>query len=203
MSQKSSARQSHQNGPKALTGDRLRAPLDLVLVRKIGAPGQPELAMGAIAEGEPPAIVRNEDVIRALGIDRLRFDAMKMKALEEIAERRRRYIGQRPRAEIAGRIAIVIDDGVATGATTRAALRSVRAQRPRQLILAVPVAPASLLEVLRLEADRVVCLEAPHDLYAVGIHYRKFDQTSDSEVIEMLARDPATRVVAHPGKGET
>jgi len=174
----------------------LGAPLDLVLVRKIGAPFHEELAMGAVADAAgQPCTVRNEDVIAMLGVDEAMFDAVRAGQLDEIERRRIAYLGDRPRAEVAGRIAIVVDDGVATGATTRAALRAVRRQRPAKLVLAVPVAPADTLDELRFEADKVVCLEAYPAFGAIGFYYADFRQLSDGEVTGTLARFPPTRAV--------
>ena len=127
----------------------LDASLDLVLVRKIGVPFQPELAMGAVVEGPNPLVVRNEEVIRLSGISEADFAAVRDNELEEIQRRRSRYLGSRAHPNLSGRIAIVVDDGVATGATTRAALLAVRAQKPKQVVLAVPVAPTSVLAELR------------------------------------------------------
>ena len=138
---------------------RFNAPLDLILVRKIGVPFQPELAMGAVVDGGAPLIVRNEDVIRLAGIDEADFKAVCDRELAEIERRRQRYLGSRERVDVAGRTAIVIDDGIATGATTRAALRATRMRNPKKLVLAVPVAPTDSLAVMRQEADDVVCLE--------------------------------------------
>ena len=118
----------------------LDAPLDLVLVRKIGVPFQPELAMGAVVDGDAPLIVRNEDVIDSAGIGETEFKAVCDRELTEIEGRRRRYLGDRERVEVAGRTAIVVDDGIATGATMRAALRATRLRNPKRLVLAVPVA---------------------------------------------------------------
>ena len=137
----------------------LNAPLDLILVRKIGVPDQPELAMGAVVDGDEPLVVRNEDIIRFAGIDELEFNAVCDSELAEIERRRQRYLGSRERVEVAGRTAIVIDDGIATGATTRAALRAARLRKPKKLILAVPVAPTDSLAAMQQEADEVVCLE--------------------------------------------
>jgi putative phosphoribosyl transferase len=171
----------------------LDAPLDLIIVRKIGVPFQPELAMGAVVDGVTPVVVRNEDVIRMAGIDESEFQTVCRSELAEIERRRRRYLGNRERAEIAGHTAIVIDDGVATGATTRAALRATRMRNPKRLVLAVPVAPTDHLDELRAEADEVVCLEA-HELFgAIGVYYRDFRQISDQEVIEILERFPASK----------
>jgi len=126
----------------------LKAPLDLILVRKIGVPFQPELAMGAVVDGGAPIVVRNQDVIKETGIDESTFNAICDHELAEIGRRRQRYLGDRKRAEIKGHTAIVIDDGVATGATTTAALRATRLRHPRKLVLAVPVAPADKLSAL-------------------------------------------------------
>lgn len=166
----------------------LGAPLDLVLVRKIGVPQQPELAMGAVVDGDAAITVRNEQVIRLAGIDEATFAAIRDRELKEIERRRQRYLGTRSPVPVEGRTAIVVDDGVATGATTRAALRAVRARRPKQLVLAVPVAPTDTLEVLRAEVDELVCLEDYDSFGAIGFYYADFRQVSDEEVIAILAR---------------
>jgi len=168
----------------------LAAPLDLVLVRKIGVPMQPELAMGAVVDGPNPVTVRNEDVIALAGISEAEFNAVRDRELAEIRRRRVQYLGNRQHPDLAGRIAIVIDDGIATGATTRAALRAVRAQRPEKLVLAVPVAPTSSLEELREEADEIVCLEDYEVFGAIGSFYSDFTQVSDEEVKDVLAQFP-------------
>jgi predicted phosphoribosyltransferase len=168
----------------------LGAPLDLVLVRKLGVPVQPELAMGAVVDGDAPIVVRNEDVIRLTGVTEEEVQAVCAEELAEIERRRERYLGTRARVDIAGRVAIVIDDGIATGATTRAALRALRRRGPKKLILAVPVAPTETLAAMREEADEVVCLEDYADFGAIGFFYADFRQTSDSEVIAALARFP-------------
>jgi len=134
------------------------APFDLILVRKIGVPFQPELAMGAVVDGNAPIIVRNEDVIRLSGISESEFKAVCDNELAEIERRRQRYLGSRERADVANQTAIIIDDGIATGATIRAALRATRMRNPKKLILAVPVAPTESLAALREEADEVVCI---------------------------------------------
>ena len=164
----------------------LRAPLDLILVRKIGVPFQPELAMGAVVDGGAPSVVRNEDVIQIANIDEGTFNAICDNELAEIERRRRQYLGTRERVEIAGRTAIVIDDGLATGATMRAALRATRARRPQKLVLAVPVAPTTTLAELRCEADDVICLEDHQFFGAIGAYYVNFRQVSDQEVIDLL-----------------
>jgi predicted phosphoribosyltransferase len=168
----------------------LSAPLDLVLVRKVGVPFQPELAMGAVVDGDKPLIVRNDDVIQLAGIDDATFKSVCDDELAEIDRRRQRYLGGRKRVKVADRTAIVIDDGIATGATTRAALRATRLQNPKKLILAVPVAPTDSLAAMRGEADEVVCLESYEAFGAIGLFYSDFRQISDQEVTEALARFP-------------
>jgi putative phosphoribosyl transferase len=169
----------------------LDAPLDLILVRKIGVPYQPELAMGAVVDGAEPVTVRNEDVIRLAGVSEPEFNTIRDQQLAEIERRRKVYLGDRPHTPLAGRCIIVIDDGIATGATTRAALRATRLRKPSRLVLAVPVAPTDTLEKLRGEADEVVCLEDYENFGAIGLFYSDFRQTSDEEVIELLARHSA------------
>ena len=171
----------------------LDAPLDLILVRKVGVPFQPELAMGAVVDGAAPIVVRNEDVIRMAGVDEVEFKSVCDAELVEIERRRERYLGGRERVDVAGRTAIVIDDGIATGATTRAALRAVRARNPKTLVLAVPVAPTESLTTLRQDVDDVVCLEDHEFFGAIGFYYRDFRQISDEQVIEILARFPVRK----------
>jgi len=178
----------------------LDAPLDLVLVRKIGVPFQPELAMGAVVDGPAPLVVRNEEVIQLASVDEADFAAIRDQEITEIERRRKFYLGDRPHPQITDRTAIVVDDGIATGATTRAALRAVRRQAPRKLVLAVPVAPTQSFAELRGEADDLVCLEGYEDLGAIGLYYEDFRQVSDAQVIELLARyqaaEPMKRYVA-------
>lgn len=176
----------------------LDAPLDLILVRKIGVPYQPELAMGAVVDGAEPVTVRNEEVIRLVGVSEPEFNTIRDQQLAEIERRRKVYLGDRPHTPLAGRCIIVIDDGIATGATTRAALRATRLRKPSRLVLAVPVAPTDTLEKLRGEADEVVCLEDYENFGAIGLFYSDFRQTSDEEVIELLARH-STKSQAMPG----
>jgi putative phosphoribosyl transferase len=165
----------------------LDAPLDLVLVRKIGVPFQPELAMGAVVNGPAPLTVRNEDIIELAGVSEEDFIAVRDRELDEIKRRRACYLGARSHPELKGRVVIVIDDGIATGATTRAALRAVRERGPKQIVLAVPVAPTSTLQELRPEADKIVCLEQYEDFGAIGFYYNYFGQLSDDEVTRILA----------------
>ncbi|HUZ90998.1 MAG TPA: phosphoribosyltransferase family protein [Methylocella sp.] len=171
----------------------LNAPLDLILVRKIGVPSQPELAMGAVVDGGSPIVIRNEDVIRLAGVDEAEFQAVCDSELAEIERRRQRYIGDRERVDVKGHLAIVIDDGIATGATTRAALRATRMRQPDKLVLAVPVGPTDTIEAMREEADEVVCLEDYEIFGAIGYFYDDFRQVTDREVIEILARFAGAR----------
>ena len=171
----------------------LDAPLDLILVRKIGVPSQPELAMGAVVDGTAPIVVRNEDVIEFSGTTADEFDAACASQLAEIERRRQLYIGDRDRAEIAGQVVIVVDDGIATGATTRAALQAIRNRKPKELVLAVPVAPPDTITKLRGEVDALICLETPELFGAIGYFYRDFRQVSDREVVTILNRFPAKR----------
>ena len=171
----------------------LGAPLDLILVRKIGVPFQPELAMGAVANGAAPMIVRNEDVVRLSGVGEEEFKSLCDSELAEIERRRKRYLGGRKPVSVEGRPAIVVDDGVATGATTRVALRATRMRHPSSLVLAVPVAPTESLAALRGEVDDLVCLEDYENFGAIGFYYADFRQISDEEVIETLARFPEDR----------
>jgi predicted phosphoribosyltransferase len=176
----------------------LKAPLDLILVRKVGVPFQPELAMGAVVDGSAPIVVRNEDVIRYSRIGEDDFQTVCDRELAEIERRRDRYLGHRRRVDVAGRTAIVIDDGIATGATIRAALRATRARGPQRLVLAVPVAPTETIAALREEADDVVCLEDHEQFGAIGYYYADFSQVSDREVIEILARFPVPELAQQP-----
>jgi putative phosphoribosyl transferase len=168
----------------------LDAPLDLILVRKIGLPRQKELAMGAVVDGDAPITVRNESVIRAANIGEKQFNAVRNRELAEIERRRQHYLGTRTRAEIKGRTVIVIDDGIATGATMRAALRALRQREAKQIVLAVPVGPPDTLAAMREDADAVLCLEEYPFLGSIGAYYHDFRQTSDAEVITALAQCP-------------
>jgi putative phosphoribosyl transferase len=165
----------------------LNAPLDLLLVRKIGAPWQPELAVAAVVDGEPPDIVFDEETMAATGVDRAYVEAEARKQLQEIERRRRAYLRGRTPASVEGATAIVVDDGVATGTTVRAALKALRRRKPARLVLAVPVAPSDTLAALRAEVDDVVCLAEPYPFHAIGLHYRDFHQVGDDEVLAALA----------------
>jgi putative phosphoribosyl transferase len=166
----------------------LGAPLDLVLVRKIGAPQQPELAVAAVVDGEQMEIVVNEDVAASLQLPKDYVEREAARQVEEIERRRRLYLGGRERIAVEGKTALVVDDGIATGATVRASLRAVRRRKPNHLVLAVPVAPPEAVESLRREVDELVCLHTPEDLYAIGQFYHDFSQVADDEVRELLER---------------
>ncbi len=165
----------------------LEAPLDIVIVRKIGVPSQPELAAAAVVDGGDPEIVTNDDVIELAGVTPADLDTGVKRELEEIERRRGAYLQGRARVPLEGRTVILVDDGIATGASVRAALKALRRKRPKALILAVPVAPAEAIEALEKEVDEIVCLWTPEPFFAIGIHYVDFHQVSDDEVVELLA----------------
>lgn len=167
--------------------EALGAPLDLLLVRKIGAPGHEELAVGAVVDGEAHQVVFNTHVLSMLGMAEADFAPAIARKLAEIEERRTRYLEGTAPVSVAGRTAIVIDDGIATGATVKAALKALRLRSPARVVLAVPVAPADSLAEIEALVDETVCLEVPRDFYAVGAHYRRFDQVGDADVGAMMA----------------
>jgi predicted phosphoribosyltransferase len=162
----------------------LRAPLDVFVVRKLGLPGHPELAMGAIASGG--TTVLNDDVARSSGVLPDVVRQVADREGRELSRREQTYRGDRPLADIAGRTVILVDDGLATGATMRAAIQAVRALRPARIVVAVPAAPASICEELTRDVDEVVCARTPSPFLAVGEWYRDFAQTTDKEVRDLL-----------------
>ena len=164
----------------------LRAPLDVLVVRKLGVPGHPELAMGAIASGG--ARVLSPDVIGMLGISQASIEAVAVREQAELERRERAYRGERPAAAVRGRAVLIVDDGLATGATMRAAVQSLRAQGPARIVVAVPVGAPETCAEMRSEADEVVCARSPEPFEAVGAWYEDFAQTSDDEVRDLLAR---------------
>ncbi len=178
--------------PVALpVAETLGAPLDLILVRKIGVPGQPELAAGAIVDGPPEHIFLNERLLEAMRLTRADLRATIEAKRRELAERRQSWLGGRAPVEVTGRDAIVVDDGIATGATVRAALMALRERGPARIILAVPVAARDTLDGLRPLVDAVICPLVPDVFRAVGLHYRVFDQTPDDAVRRAMQALPA------------
>jgi putative phosphoribosyl transferase len=177
---------------------RLGAPLDLLLVRKIGAPWQRELAVAAVVDGERPELVIDEETSAATGASRAWIDEQAALEWREIERRRRVYQRGRAPLPVAGATVVVVDDGIATGTTMRAALKALRRRGARRVVLAVPVAPHDTLIALADEVDRVVCLAEPSPFRAIGLHYGDFHQVSDDEVIAALDR---TADAAPPGAG--
>ncbi|MNQ48081.1 putative phosphoribosyl transferase [compost metagenome] len=166
---------------------RLDAPLDLVLVRKLGAPGHPELALAAVVDGDRPHLVVNEGVRRATGADDAYIERAQARELAEIERRRSLYFGALGRPDPRGRTAIIVDDGLATGATALAAVQSLRLKSAAKVILAVPVAPPDAVAALRPEVDVLVCLSTPDMFRSVGEAYDDFHQLEDREVLDLLA----------------
>lgn len=162
----------------------LGSPLDVIVVRKLGVPFQPELAMGAI--GEEGVRVENEDVLRSSGLDRFDVDAVERHERVELERRARQYRGDRPRLDLNGRCAVIVDDGIATGSTARAACQVARAHGAARIVLAVPVASRLAVTELRDVCDEMLCVEVPEPFYAVGEWYRDFSQTTDEQVVELL-----------------
>jgi putative phosphoribosyl transferase len=162
----------------------LKAPLDIFLVRKLGVPGQEELAMGAIATGG--ARVLNQEVVQALGISPEVIDWVAAKELQELRRRERLYRGQRPTPDVQDRTVILIDDGLATGATMRAAVLALRQQGPARIVVAVPTAAPSTCAEFETEVDEIVCAVTPEPFYGVGLWYANFSQTTDEEVRNLL-----------------
>ena len=164
----------------------LAAPLDILLVRKIGAPGHEEYGIGAMVDGASPQIVIDEAAARMVGADQAYIDRVVAEQLDEI-ERRRAAYRTGPPIPLAGRTVVVADDGIATGGTVRAALKALAKVGVQRIVLAVPLAPRDVLAELRTLCDKVVCLASPDRFHAVGAHYDDFTQTEDDEVIRLLA----------------
>lgn len=164
----------------------LGAPLDVFLVRKLGVPGHEELAMGAVAT--PGVRVLNEEVVRGLGIPARMIEAVAAREQAELARRERLYRGDRPPVDVHGRTVILVDDGLATGASIHAAIQALRQRQPARIVVAVPVAAPDRCEALKDQVDDVVCAVTPEPFHAVGLWYDDFSQTTDDEVRELLAR---------------
>jgi predicted phosphoribosyltransferase len=172
----------------------LHAPLDVFIVRKLGVPGREELAMGAIASG---GVIVQNDVVDALGIPEDVVNEVIARERAELERRERLFRGDRPAPAVAGRIVILVDDGVATGASMRAAIAALRRRQAGRIVAAVPVGAAEICAALRSEADEAVCAETPQPFYSVGIWYDDFSQTTDDQVREMLERAAAGQTAVH------
>lgn len=175
---------------------RLGAPLDLLLVRKIGAPSHPEVAIAAVSDGAEPFLEFDQDTMAQSGATRAYVLTQASHQLEEIERRRKLYLEGRAPLDLRGRTAVLVDDGVATGTTVRAAIQALRAREPGRVVLAVPVAPASELPALRASVDELVCLHAPEVFGSVSRFYADFEQTSDEEVVALMQ---AFRPMSAPG----
>jgi predicted phosphoribosyltransferase len=172
----------------------LGAPLDIFVVRKLGIPGYEELAMGAVATGG--VRVLNDRLVSALGVPDYVVDAVTAWEQQELARRERAYRGAQPPPDVQGRTVILVDDGLATGATMHAAVQALRQQRPARIVVAVPAASPETCEQLRAEVDEVICAVTPEPFHAVGLWYEDFSQTTDEEVRELLARSTPARRAA-------
>lgn len=170
----------------------LGAPIDVYITRKIGAPHNPELAIGAVASDG--TLIIDQQLVRRLGVEQDYIEEESRRQKDEISRRLSEYRGDRPSPQLAGKIVILVDDGVATGATTLVTIRAIKAQDPSELVLAVPVGPRDSIETLRQEVDKLVCLHAPEIFWAVGAFYNMFDQTSDAEVKALLQIDQEREV---------
>lgn len=164
----------------------LSIPLDVYVVRKLGVPGHAELAMGAIASGG--TVIYNENIVRQLNIEKEDINHVIVQEEEELKRREAIYRGDRPFPDLKNKTILLIDDGIATGATTRAAIKGLRAHDPAELILAVPVAAQSTCEEIAKEVDKMICPLKPENFYAVGLWYEQFSQTQDEEVSELLEK---------------
>lgn len=167
--------------------ETLNAPLDIYITRKIGAPHNPELAIGAVASDG--TLILDDQLAKRLGVSQDFVDDESERQKREIERRTTEYRGQIPAPKLENKVVIVVDDGVATGATTLATIRAIRAQEPSELILAVPVGPRDTIERLKQEVDQMFCLHTPEIFWAVGAFYNVFDQTADEEVKALLQRD--------------
>lgn len=164
----------------------LQLPLDVVIVRKIGAPGQPEFGLGAVVDGKPPQVVWTTDTLQSFQPSESYLEAEIQRQLSEITRRRQAYIGKRPPINVSELRVLLVDDGIATGGTAKAAAKALRQAGAATITLAVPVAPKSTLNELATDVDDLICLATPAPFIAVGVHYQDFTQTSDDEVISLL-----------------
>ncbi|MEI5682023.1 MULTISPECIES: phosphoribosyltransferase [unclassified Mesorhizobium] len=171
----------------------LKSPLDLIIVRKVGAPGNPELAVAAIVDGDPPDVVLNREIIEAYSLDDDELRTLIAKEQPELERRRLAYRGKHPPLSIAGKTVIIVDDGAATGTTMKVAIRGLKRRSPREIVVAIPVAPPETLIELAQEADWIVCLRQPAHFRALGYHYLNFPQLTDDEVTFALAKSKRQR----------
>jgi predicted phosphoribosyltransferase len=178
---------------------RLGAPLDVLVVRKLGVPGHSELAMGAIASGGIQVV--DQRIVNVLGISREAFERVVRSEQAELERRERAFRAGRAALDVAGKIAIIVDDGLATGASMAAAIDALKARAPARVLAAVPVASPETCQTLRERADEMICLVTPGRMYAVGIWYQDFTQTTDTEVRELL--DAAARALSGPQRDHT
>jgi putative phosphoribosyl transferase len=162
----------------------LGAPMDILVVRKLGLPGQPELAMGAVASGG--VVVRNPEVLRQVGVDDAAFRSVAARETRELLRREAAYRGERTPVEIRGRTVLLVDDGIATGSTVRAAIQALRLRGAERVVVAVPVVPPDVRDALTTESDEVVCVSTPRPFHAISPWYREFPQLSDDEVRDIL-----------------
>jgi putative phosphoribosyl transferase len=175
----------------------LKAPLDVYVVRKLGVPGHEELAMGAIASGD--VRVLNKRVIEDLRISEEAIEAETRKEQQEVQRRERLYRGDRPPLDVSNRTVVLVDDGIATGSTIKAAIAALKKQKAGRIVVAVPVAPASTIEELKREVDEVICVSTPEFFYAISLWYEEFPQTSDEEVSELLKQAEMKKEAAVAG----
>lgn len=164
----------------------LKAPLDLLVVRKVGAPGNPELAVAAIVDGDPSDVVLNREIVEAYGLDDAELRLLVARERPELERRRLAYLEGRKPLPAAGKTVILVDDGAATGTTIKAAIRALKRRSPREIVVALPAAPPDVAAELEEEAGRIVCLSKPARFRALGHHYRNFPQLTDEEVVSTL-----------------
>lgn len=175
----------------------LNAPLDLIIVRKVGAPGNPELSVAAIVDGDPPDVVLNREIIEAYSLDDAELAALINRERPELERRRLAYRGKRQPLSIAGKTAVIVDDGAATGTTMKVAIRALKRRSPREIIVAIPVAPPDTVAELAQEANRVVCLSQPARFHALGYHYLTFPKLTDVEITTALHEASQRRGAGH------
>lgn len=180
----------------------LKAPLDLVIVRKVGAPGNPELAVAAIVDGDPPDVVLNREIVEAYNLDDASLATLVKRERPELQRRSNLYRGSRPQLSIAGKTAVLVDDGAVTGTTMKVAIRALKRRSPMAIVVALPIAPPEIVAELCQEADRVVCLAQPPHFRALGYYYRNFEQLDDEDVLAALGRGQEGRDAATSKRGK-